>query len=241
MSQKRNVFDIANEWIRGVESSAVNLGTAIAPWGAPLPVVYMSFQHMRDFLAFPWFISFPVAAVIEILGFATISTGLALWMHNRKYQDDKKKAPLWIVFISFGFYIIIIFSMNVLIDATQGTIYAKNAELIVRAMLTLMTIPAALLLAVRTQHNALIVDLDRAREDRKKGNLPKVSDISERTAADWRRVRPTLSIEDVAFTATAPIELIIKRFPQYKLEDRTARNWKKYAIEEAEKRNTRQQ
>lgn len=163
---EQNTFEKINNWIRNVEGSVVNLLSSIAPWGAPLPAAYMSFTHMDTVLKFPVIVSVPVAAVIEILGFATVSTILSFWSHNRHYTDETKQAPIGLTIAAFVFYLAIVLTMNVLIDATTGTSSAGIAIIAVRALLTLMSIPAALVLAVRTQHHEMLNDFDDKKRER---------------------------------------------------------------------------
>lgn len=161
-----NIFDRANRTIRQTEGSVVNLVSSLAPWGAPLPAMYMSYRHMIDTLKFPVEIAVPVAGVIEILGFSVVSTILSFWMHNRKYKDETKKSPVILVVAAFAFYLGIIVTMNVLIDATTGTEWANGAIIAVRALLTMMSIPAALVLAVRTQHQEMLNDFEETARER---------------------------------------------------------------------------
>lgn len=163
---KQNVFDVWNANIRKGEASFVNFISAIAPWGAPLPAAYMSWEHMTRVLDFPAWLAWAVAIVIEILGFSTISTIISFWMHNRKHKDEKKQTPIWTALFSFAFYLFIVLTMNVVLDATADTVNARNAEIFVRGLLTLMTIPAAIILGVRTQHQEVLSDLDDSKETR---------------------------------------------------------------------------
>lgn len=161
-----NIFDRANRTIRQTEGSVVNLVSSLAPWGAPLPAMYMSYMHMIDTLKFPKAIAIPVAGVIEILGFSVVSTILSFWMHNRKYKDEAKKSPVILVIAAFAFYLGIILTMNVLIDASTGEWWAEGAIIAVRALLTMMSIPAALVLAVRTQHQEMLNDFEETARER---------------------------------------------------------------------------
>lgn len=246
--ENNNFFDKINNWIRDTEGSVVNVLSAIAPWGAPLPAAYMSFAHMNNplVLNFPVYISIPVAAVIEILGFATVSTILNFWSYNRKYTDEKKQAPVGITVFAFCFYLSIVLIMNVLVDATTGTEYAKWAIIGVRALLTLMSIPAALVLAVRTQHQNVLHEGSNAKRERdfKKhygdnwfemmyGTQPPVVNpqltgklpVSYATTF-WRVALKTMTQEDIDFINTNDAHSVAIKFG---LTDRTALNWKKYA------------
>jgi len=44
------------------------------PWLAPLAPAYMTYRHMVEFLVFPKPIALAIAALVEILGFGTVST-----------------------------------------------------------------------------------------------------------------------------------------------------------------------
>lgn len=163
---KQNIFDRWDTAIRKGEASFVNFISSIAPWGAPLPAAYMSWEHMTRVLDFPDWLAFIVAGVIEILGFSTVSTILSFWMHNRKYTDGKKQTPIWTVLFSFAFYLFIVVTMNVVLDAMAGTENERWAVIFVKALLTLMTIPAAIILGVRTQHQEILTSIEDTKEAR---------------------------------------------------------------------------
>lgn len=152
---KPNLFDKANAVIEGTEGSVVNLLTAIAPWGAPLIPAYMTYQHAVQVLAFPEWIALITAAVVEILGLGTISTGIKFWKFNMRKvaKSEYKKAPVGLVVVAFLFYLTAVISSNVLLDYFTGTPFQKNMLIVVRAIFTLQTIPAGLIIAVRHQHH----------------------------------------------------------------------------------------
>lgn len=161
-----NLFDSLNSAIRNSEASLVNLLSAIAPWAAPIAPAYMSFFHMTGVLAFPEWVAGSVAVVVEVLGLSTISTAIAFWAHNKRYRTEFRKAPVWVAVTAFVSYLSIVLTVNVLLEATQ----AKYALILAKGLLTLMSVPAAIILAVRTQHTNLIdemrEDKDRRRQDK---------------------------------------------------------------------------
>lgn len=157
-----NLFDKLNSWVNNTEGSLVNFLTAFSPWLAPLAPAYMTYGHMVDFLHFPWPIAGALALVVEILGFGTVSTFLDFWFFNRKNKAQYKQAPLGLVVISFLFYLGLIIVSNVLIDLAKA--YGAEAQISaaivsVRALLTLQTIPAAIIVAVRTGHRDLLREI----------------------------------------------------------------------------------
>lgn len=224
-----NAFDRLNEWIRQTESSIVNIIAAIAPWLAPLAPAYMTYQHARFTLDFPVWIAVPGAVTVEILGFSTVSTYLAFWFHNKRNAAEAKRAPLGIVIFSFVFYLALIIVSNVILDAYDA---AKWAVIIVRALFTLQSIPAALIVAVRTQHRDMLHALAAEKMRKVTGNLPearKEAPVMPEVVSDWRKLRPTLSTEQVQAMAR---ETATNIGFLYGVSERTARNWKKYAEQE---------
>jgi uncharacterized membrane protein YcjF (UPF0283 family) len=184
-----------------------------------------------------------LALLVEILGFGTVSTGLDFWFYNRKERASTKKAPLGIIVGIFVFYLGLILMSNVVIDVSNAYLsefFQKAAVILVRAGLTLQTIPGALIVAVRTGHRDLLREIKREKEEKDlqkvSGNLPKVSEdeqkVTENLPKDWRKLRPTLSYEQVTNLAKLTAN-DVKNFSQkYGIDERTVTNWRKYAQEE---------
>jgi hypothetical protein len=164
------MFDQLNAAIRNSEASLVNLLSALAPWAAPLAPAYMSFTHMTQTLEYPIPIAWAVAIVVEVLGLSAISTIIAFWSYNRRYKAEYRKAPVWIAISSFVAYLAIVLVVNVVLDASQiadSGLSQAWVTLAAKALLTLLSVPAAVILAVRTQHKELLDEIDRERERRR--------------------------------------------------------------------------
>jgi hypothetical protein len=218
-----NIFEKLNEGIRNIESSFVNFISAVAPWLAPLPPAYMTYWHAVDTLKFPEWVAFPAALVVEILGFSAVSTFMTFWFFNRRNKALAKKAPIPLVVFAFSFYLALILTSNVLLDAFNNADWAVIA---VRALFTLQTIPAALIVVARAGHKSLLSEIAKEREE----NSRKVSEEklpeNGKLSVNWRQVRKQLNQEDVTWLKTARTEEICFRWG---IDDRTARNWRKYA------------
>lgn len=233
-----NFFDKLNDWVNDTEGSLVNFLTAFSPWLAPLAPAYMTYKHMIDFLYFDKWLALVMALVVEILGFGTVSTGLDFWFYNRANKAKKKQAPLVLVFVSFGFYLALIVVSNVLIDVATSFGTADHqawAVVTVRALLTLQTIPAALIVAVRTGHRDLLREMKRMKDDR---NFPKVSEsyvpAQNNLPKDWRNLLPTLDTNDLRRFASMSPENIKEVAKIHDVTERTVVNWKRNAQEELE-------
>lgn len=244
-SRSENNFDRLNTWIQETENSIVNFLSAFAPWLAPLVPAFMTYQHAEGTLGFPLLIALAAAVVVEILGFSAVSTYLAFWFHNRKNKAEIKKAPLSIVVIAFSFYLALIVSSNVLLDTFPKE---RWAEISVRTLFTLQTVPAALLVAVRTQHRELLSEIYKEKQKLSENkaetseSFQKVSEteqkVSENLPKDWRKVRPTLSYEQVISLANLSADGVKKFSRTYGVDERTVTNWRAYA--KAEEPNIRQ-
>jgi hypothetical protein len=237
---ERNVFDNLNEWVNNTEGSLVNFLTAFSPWLAPLAPAFMTYQHMVEFLQFPIWLSFVLASVVEILGFGTVSTFLDFWFFNRLNRAKQKKAPIWLVVLSFSFYLALILASNVIIDVAKefGTLAQQaTAVVTVRALLTLMTIPGAIIVAVRTGHRDLLREIKREKQEK----AGKVSESSAKVSqeqtsvpkvSDWRKLRPTLTDQElysIAYLSPAEVSEVANKFD---VTERTVQNWRQNARKE---------
>lgn len=231
-----NKFDELNEWIRDTENSLVNFLSAFSPWLAPLIPAYMTYQHAYETLHFPFFFALAGSAVVEILGFSAVSTYLSFWFYNRRNRAEGKKAPLTVVVIAFGFYLTLIIFSNVLLDTFPSE---KWAEIVVRALFTLQTIPAAMLVSVRTQHRELLSEIAKEKRETS-GRREKPSEISRKDEEqvsetfrnfpkDWRSLEPTLTYEQTAEIATLTPKDVKMWANEIGVSEKTITNWRSNA------------
>lgn len=158
-----NFFENANRFIRQSEASAVNLLSAVAPWGAPLAPAFMAFHSMRDRLGFDPWVALIIAGVIEILGLATVATTVEFWQHNRRRDNRaaEKQLPTLIPAAMFVVYLLIVMTVNVLLEAPITWLYT---EVLARGLLTLLSVPAAVTLAIRTLRTDLLSAIESETE-----------------------------------------------------------------------------
>ena len=236
-----NFFDKLNNWINDTEGSLVNFLTAFSPWLAPLIPATMTYNHVIEFLKFQPWIAFVSAIIVEILGFGTVSTGLDFWFYNRRNKAQSKQAPLALIVFSFAFYLGLIVTSNVVIDWAKefGTPVQQSWSIIlVRFLLTLQTIPAALIVATRTGHRDLLREIKQERLEKQQMKVseskPKDSESSENfpKVSDWRKLRPELSDEDlynIAYLSPTDVKVTAEKFG---VTERTVENWRGYARKE---------
>lgn len=151
-----NVFDVLNAWVTGTEGSAANLAAAIGPWLTPLAPANNTYQHLVYTMAYPEWVAFALAVVVEVLGFASISTIVRFWMHNRRYSATDRKAPLQWAVLTFLSYLLVTMSINVVLDVASliGKVVepVAYARVLVNALLSILTVPAGVLVAIRVAH-----------------------------------------------------------------------------------------
>lgn len=225
---KPTIFDGINEWIRQSESSLVNLLSSIAPWGAPLAPAYMSYGGMITHLRYDPIVALIVASVIEILGLATVHTTIIFWQFNRQRLAEYKKQPTTLAGSMFVFYLFVVLSVNVLMELPLKGIYLDYMPIVARGLLSMLTIPAAITLSIRTQHNAILSDMAKVKSSKLTGNFPeltgKLPESSNNAAETYRQDYRKLPDEDRQIVASMSIDQIVGK---YRVSERTARNWKR--------------
>lgn len=160
-----------SRWLNGLKTTIdsaeavfVDLVAAVVPWFAPVIPAYMAYHNMTAVLGFNRTIAFIGAMVIELLGLATVHTVFWLFDYNdtsrKSDQRDHGRAPVRVAVGMSAFYLVIVITVNVLLDGGSSvTIAAKTA-------LTLISIPAAVTVAVRSQHKRRLVDVTASRAER---------------------------------------------------------------------------
>lgn len=242
-----NFFDRLNEWINDTEGSIVNFLTAFSPWLAPLAPAYMTFKHMAEFLHFPFLVCLALSILVEILGFSTVSTALDFWFYNRKEKAGFKRAPLEVVIGVFVFYLALILISNVVIDVSVAYLsesWQKGAIIVVRAMLTLQTIPGALIVAVRTGHRDLLREIKKEKEQKlsEKEQKPREENqkLSENFPKRWADLRSTLDWDGVVWWSKIDSTQVAEKAKLHGVSERTITNWRSYAQLEVEQHEKEQ-
>lgn len=137
-----------------------------------------------------------------------------------------------------GLFILVPFTMSRLahesvLDALGGktSVWAWTWSLMVNL------IPYVLIAGVFTG-NKMVSSLEVESDEKVTGNLPENESgkekVSSKLPENWRKVRPSLSSEQVAFIANNSPKEIVKAFAAsgFELSPRNASNWKVYAMEE---------
>jgi len=172
MEKVISFFKKLDEFRGDIEYYLVNFASGIVPWFAALIPAYFAFVHVHDILIVPWGLSFVFAAVIEVLGFASISTFIEFRNLRERYKESSTKGSVspWIPVLSFGMYLLVIVLVNGVLSFVDkvdiGILYTavstNDTQAIVTYLfeplaisfsifvLSFMTIPGAVIVASRT-------------------------------------------------------------------------------------------
>lgn len=158
MAKRRKVgfFEKVTYTIKGAEASIVELLVTVGPWLAPLTPASMTFDHVVNTLGFDQIWGWTTALSVEILGLASGHTWAKFSMHNKKYTAKKDKLPVWPIVLTFGFYLIVVGTVNLAIDWTMTDWPMRVARL----CLILLTVPAIVIVSIRAQHAKILMEKD---------------------------------------------------------------------------------
>jgi hypothetical protein len=179
---KQNVgerfFVFLKALVSDLESSAIDLVSATTPWLAPVIPASQTYLHAINSLRYSESIAFVAALAVEFLGLAAVSTAVEFWNYNDTLKarkearvhllkgEDKKRArerrvvgaPFQLAAASGVFYIAIILTVNILLD--WGKPFPQVAA---NVLLSLLAVPAAVIIAIRSQHRRKLTETRRAR------------------------------------------------------------------------------
>ncbi len=230
-----------NQVTQVLEATLVDNLAATTPWLAPLAPAFMAYQSMTTHLEFPWYIALAIAATVEFLGLATVSTTFLFRNYNKQYRKSIGKtrvaAPTWMAVLTMVIYLTVIILVVVLLE-----LFPEMAEVRIatKGLLSVLGLVGAAVVAMRGEHRQKTGKWDfsfQPESDRKEGHsggkvAEKPSETRKETVSvaasnrpqwrDWRDV-PESEYQRIAEMKPLKVERT------YGVPERTARNWVKYA------------
>jgi len=218
-------FEAVLTLLRALENVLVDLAAAVAPWLAPLPSAYLTFSHMTGVLAFPWWVAGAAALCIELLGLSAVQTAFSLWNYNQEKRLTDRAAPLLIALMTGAAYLVVVMLLVLALD--EAPLAVKAA----RAGLASLSVVGAVVLALRASHSRRLAAIQAEREERRQARQekrldaerPGKMDMEPLVYKDWREL-PNSERYIVARLTTRQIQ------KRYKVPERTARHWRRLAI-----------
>ena len=148
--------------IKKIEANVIDTVSAVTPWLAPLIPAYLMYTNMTVHLGYPWWIGMMGAAAVEFLGLSTVYTAVTFWQWNDSHKSEK--APLWVAVASGAFYVAIILTVNAMLEIFD---YSKDVKILSHALLSLLSVDAAIVIALRAQHARRLSDKAEEKKERK--------------------------------------------------------------------------
>ena len=193
------VLQYVTRLIKQGEETAITFISTVIPWLVPVVPAYITYNHSITDLGFHWLVAACVGISVEGLGLTSMYRTFQFLEHNRKYKDEKKKSPWGIPAATYLLYLTIVMTVNVVLDYQKGV---NTFHLIAIALLTLLSLPAGVLIAVMavheervSEHQKVLADRREQRQNQKAVLEPVLrtgsgsqngSDGSDRTASRFR-------------------------------------------------------
>lgn len=150
------VFTKLSDNINGGERAILDFISVFVPWAVPVIPAYLTYWHTLIQMDFPDWVAKTAAFVVEALGLVSVATAIRFWKNNTLYKADREKAPFWLAVIVYVFYIVIVLTVNVLLEVVTGQ--RSIAVIWAIGLFTLLSFPASVLIAVRAQFREQLED-----------------------------------------------------------------------------------
>ena len=129
------------------EEKLIDNVARIVPWFAPLIPASFAYHNSVKVLGLAKIEALLVAFVVELLGLATVHTFFSLAESMKTAKENKPKHETIIMGFMAAFYLAIVVTVNILLDLEH--VWEIIAA---RALLSLISIPAAVTLSIRNLH-----------------------------------------------------------------------------------------
>lgn len=148
--------------IKRLEAMFIDTVAAVTPWLAPLIPAYLVYHNMTERLGYPPIFGLVGAAAVEFLGLSAVHTAVTFWQWNDAHKIER--APFWFAFGAGLFYVVIVLTVNAALDIWQGS---DGVKILAHGLLSLLSVDAAVIIAIRAQHARRLTERDEARQERK--------------------------------------------------------------------------
>ena len=137
--------------------------SAFTPWLAPLIPASMAYHNMIVRLDFSPIVSLLGAVAVEFLGLSAVSTALEFWKYNEDKRKTDNSAPFVVALLAGLFYVAIVLTVNAMLDLNQSL----EVKVAAKTMLSLLSVVAAVIIALRSQHRRRLKDIADEKAQRK--------------------------------------------------------------------------
>lgn len=135
------------------EQNLIDNVARFVPWLAPGIPASFAYINSLTYLTDKWFFALLVAAVVEGLGLASVHTALSLVEYTKTHNKNQPKAESYIMIGMALFYLAIVVMVNIILDLQHPV-----QIIIAKALLSLVSIPAAVTLSIRQLHKTRLAN-----------------------------------------------------------------------------------
>lgn len=159
------IFRTLSDTINGAERSLLDLLSAIVPYTTASIPAYLTFTHTKDYMDFPVNIAWLAAFTVEVLGVTAVSTSIRFWQWNNSHSSKAERAPFVLAVSTYAFYIVVVLSVNVILEVYAGV--RAPAVIWAIGLFSLLSIPSGVLISVRAQFGEMLEDKRLKAEQRR--------------------------------------------------------------------------
>ena len=167
MNPIASFFRFVSNILNGAETAVIDFVSVFVPWAVPVIPAYLTYKHTIIEMGFPPEIAATAAFTVEALGLASVATAVRFWKHNQKYKDNKNRAPFWIAACVYVFYLVVVLSVNVILEFVAQT--RTGSVIWAIALFSTLSFPAGLLIAIREQYRHVLDEIEERKEARHGG------------------------------------------------------------------------
>ena len=148
------LFDKISGIINSMERAFIDLLSAIVPYAVPIIPAYLTYFHTLDAMKFPDWVAKTTAFVVEVLGIASVSTAIRFYENNKRYKDKNRQAPFWLALFTYLFYLIVVLTVNVLLEIDASM--RRPVIIWAIALFSLLSVPSGVLISIRSQFTEML-------------------------------------------------------------------------------------
>ena len=166
-----SIFQAIADILNGAERSFLDLLSVIVPYAVPVIPAYLTYYHTRDEMSFPHWVAITAAFVVEVLGITAVSTAIRFWKNNQLYKSEKERAPFWLAVGVYVFYIVIVLSVNVILEIVSGV--RSGWVIFSIGLFSLLSFPSGVLISIRAQYTEMLEDRTERKEEQRTKRRPR--------------------------------------------------------------------
>lgn len=166
---KTNILEKVFRWIsdtiNGGERAILDALSAIVPYTTASIPAYLTYTHTAEQMGFPSNVAWLAAFTVEVLGVTAVSTSIRFWQWNTNHSNKAERAPFILAVSTYAFYILVVLSVNVILEVYAGV--RAPAVIWAIGLFSLLSIPSGVLISVRAQFGEMLEDKRAKAEQRR--------------------------------------------------------------------------